>query len=337
MLEAAHLVIEAVKANDTAAARAVGVDLDDVSALRFVRIADIRARGNATAVDLDNVRATGGIDISGVDVDSGAAPERPSRARRSPRRRASTSTTSTSAATSRSRSSRARVIRARDISTTSRICLAFYRRRFVTREDELAIISSHVDRAAPGYVLVEAPGGFGKSALLAQLVDRVGDATRPGPRPAMACFFIRADGARNTAVAFLQAINAQLLDALGADGGTPPGVTELRAQLSELWAAASERATIERPLLLIVDGLDEMAAEAIAIADLLPTALGAHVHVVVSSRTKPDPRDAVPPEHPLQRAHVLELRSRSASRRSGASSSATTSIRRERARSASSP
>ena len=90
-------------------------------------------------------------------------------------------------------------------------------------------------------------------------------------------------------------------------GGTPPGVTELRGQLSELWAAACESATLERPLLLIVDGLDEMAAEDIAIADLMPTALGAHVHVVVSSRTEPDPRDAVPPEHPLRRADVLEL------------------------------
>ncbi|WP_028064814.1 NACHT domain-containing protein [Solirubrobacter soli] len=156
-------------------------------------------------------------------------------------------------------------------------------------------------------MLVEARGGFGKSALLAQLVDRLGAADRPGPRPTMACFFIRADGARNTAVAFLQAINAQLLDALGAQGGTPPGVIELRAQASELWAAAVARATIERPLLLIVDGLDEMAAEEIAIADLLPTALGPHVHVVVSSRTEPDPRGAVPPEHPLQRAAVLEL------------------------------
>ncbi|WP_053226717.1 hypothetical protein [Solirubrobacter soli] len=76
VLEAAQRVIDEVRANDAAAAKAVGVDLDEVHAA-FIRIADIKARGNATAVDLDHVTTTGGIDISGVDVDSGASPERP--------------------------------------------------------------------------------------------------------------------------------------------------------------------------------------------------------------------------------------------------------------------
>ena len=68
VLKAAQLLIDEVKASDAAAARAVGVDLDDVSAA-FVRIADVKARGDAVGVDLDNVTTTGGIDISGVDAD----------------------------------------------------------------------------------------------------------------------------------------------------------------------------------------------------------------------------------------------------------------------------
>jgi hypothetical protein len=156
-------------------------------------------------------------------------------------------------------------------------------------------------------VLVEAPGGYGKSALMAQLVDRVRDGRWPGPEPALACFFIRADGARNTAVAFLQALNAQLLDELGLPGGTPPGVTELQGQLSELWAQARERATPARPVLVVVDGLDEMADEEVTIADVLPSALGDHVHVVASSRVEPDARETVAREHPLRSAQTLAM------------------------------
>lgn len=156
-------------------------------------------------------------------------------------------------------------------------------------------------------MLVEAPGGYGKSALMAQLVDRVRDGRWPGPEPALACFFIRADGARNTAVAFLQALNAQLLDELGLPGGTPPGVTELQGQLSELWAQARERATPARPLLVVVDGLDEMADEDVTIADVLPSALADHVHVVASSRVEPDARESVAREHPLRSARTLAM------------------------------
>jgi tetratricopeptide (TPR) repeat protein len=156
-------------------------------------------------------------------------------------------------------------------------------------------------------VLVKAPGGFGKSALCAQIVDRVLDGRWPSPAPALACFFIRADGARNTTVAFLQAVNAQLLDHLSLPGGTPPGLTELQGQLSELWSEAVERATADRPLLLLVDGLDEMAPEDVNIADALPGGLADHVHVIVSSRVAPDARELVLREHPLRRAEPVDL------------------------------
>jgi tetratricopeptide (TPR) repeat protein len=185
--------------------------------------------------------------------------------------------------------------------------LGFLRERYVGRELELARIDEFLAQPAGRYLLVQAPGGFGKSVLVGQLVDRAFAGQLPG-RSALVCCFLRADGARNTTVAFLQAVNAQLLGLLDLPGGTPPGVVELRALFSELWSEATRRVTAERPLLLVVDGLDEMADGDVTVADVLPSALGDHIHVVVSSRPEPDPRQAVGREHPLRTAAVLDLR-----------------------------
>ena len=78
-------------------------------------------------------------------------------------------------------------------------------------------IASFVTETPSGYLLVQAPGGFGKSALLGQLVDRVlGQHWLAAP--AFVCCFVRADGARNTTVSLLQSVNAQLLGHLGLAG-----------------------------------------------------------------------------------------------------------------------
>ncbi len=184
--------------------------------------------------------------------------------------------------------------------------LAFYRERYVGREGELERIASFVTETPSGYLLVQAPGGFGKSALLGQLVDRV-LGQHWLVRPVLVCCFVRADGARNTTVSFLQSVNAQLLGHLGLAGGTPPGVTELRGQFSELWSEAIRRVSATDPLLLVVDGLDEMEDGPVSIADVLPSSLADHVHVVISSRLEPDARHAVTRDHPLRSAEVLDL------------------------------
>lgn len=70
VLAAAQHVVDTVRQHDAESARAVGIDLDDVVA-GFIRISGIDVRGAATGVDLDRVRAGGGIVIENVHVDGG--------------------------------------------------------------------------------------------------------------------------------------------------------------------------------------------------------------------------------------------------------------------------
>jgi hypothetical protein len=185
-------------------------------------------------------------------------------------------------------------------------------RRFVDRKPELKRLVEFAAGETPGYLIVWAEGGLGKSSLLAELVDRRRRGDWPTAPPSLVYFFT-GTGTRDTAVGvlqavkFLQAVNGQLLGLLDVEGGTPSTIDELRPQFSQLWAEAAATASAENPLLLVVDGLDEMATGPADVLDVLPTFLPDYVHVVVSSRPNPDPRDAVAREHPLRRAEPLVL------------------------------
>ena len=144
---------------------------------------------------------------------------------------------------------------------------------------------------------------MGKSSLLVKLLLRQEQSANPA---SVITFFIRDPGWRRPEE-FLTSVNAQLLESLGRHGGTPSDLLSLRMQFSELWADALSAATAERPLLLVVDALDEMTRGETTIGDLLPTSLAPHVHVIVSSRPRPDPRAAVPDGHPLRDAPVMQL------------------------------
>lgn len=74
--EAAQRVVTAVREHDAAAARAVGVDLDDVAA-QLIRISNVSVRGNATGVELSRVEAQGSIVIEGIRVEEGDNRARP--------------------------------------------------------------------------------------------------------------------------------------------------------------------------------------------------------------------------------------------------------------------
>jgi hypothetical protein len=98
--------------------------------------------------------------------------------------------------------------------------IAFYIEVFVGREAEFRRIESFAAQLEPGYLLVEAPPGYGKSALVAQLVRRCeARKWQAGPAPNLVYFFVREEGGRHTPEAFCSAVNSQLLDLLGEPGG----------------------------------------------------------------------------------------------------------------------
>jgi hypothetical protein len=184
----------------------------------------------------------------------------------------------------------------------------FYTQTFVGREDERERLASFAGQESPGYLLVEAPPGYGKSALMAHLVQRHESGQwGEGPMPELICFFVRQEGGWNTPVAFLQAINSQLLDLLRRPGGVPADLSALQGQFSELWSQALDAVSGDKPLLVLVDGLDEMASGEVTIAHLLPANLTPYVHVVVFSRPNPEPLGQVDLTHPFKKAGVLRL------------------------------
>lgn len=182
-----------------------------------------------------------------------------------------------------------------------------YTQVFVGRELDITVLETFAASPDPGYLLIEAPAGFGKTALVANLVQRARLGEWRQPVPALVYFFVRQEGGHNTPVFFLQRINTQLLDLLKLNGGVPPDLDSLSAQFSQLWAAALQRASATHPLLLLIDGLDEIASGAMTIAKLLPSTLRPYVHVIVSSRPNPEPLEQVASDHPFRTAQVRAL------------------------------
>ena len=187
--------------------------------------------------------------------------------------------------------------------------LAFYRRIFAGRAWELTRIAQFVAEKDPGYLLVTGLPGYGKSALVAEVVGRAWDQIATGDPHAVDViyYFIREGEGYDTVEGFLTAVVPQLIAALCVPEETEADAPALRRQFTRLWQAASARAHRGRALVLIVDGLDESAAESPGIPTLLPANLGDNVHVVVTSRPSPNPLTLVAPEHPLRRAAVLAL------------------------------
>jgi hypothetical protein len=185
--------------------------------------------------------------------------------------------------------------------------LDLYGEPFVGRVAELGQLADFAVSQAGGYLLLEAPAGYGKSALMANLILRHEKGGWPLPQAQLLYFFIREEGYKNTASAFYEALNAQLLSLLGLEGGVPNDQRELRKQFSQLWVEATQQAHEEYPLLLLLDGLDESATGSDSVVAELPTGLGDYVHIIVTSRPNPDPLAQVSPEHPFQRAQTLRL------------------------------
>ncbi len=187
--------------------------------------------------------------------------------------------------------------------------LDFYDRAFVGQKETIQRVADFAAQQEPGYLLIEAPAGHGKSALLAHLIAQHQRGTWVhAVRPTLLYFFIRQSYYQHTAIRFLQAINAQMLNQLRIEGGVPADLDDLRAQFSELWKGTVTKASKEQPLLVLIDGLDESSeTDDITIAATLPALLADYVHIVVTSRPNPEPQQQVGSTHPFRWANRLSL------------------------------
>ncbi len=159
------------------------------------------------------------------------------------------------------------------------------------RERELAEIVAFATGTG-GYRWLVGGAYAGKTALLYEAVT----AGLPHGVDVVYYFLSRrasdADSSR-----FLAAVVPQLAYLCGLD----PPVAD-RDQFYVLWGRAAERAAeTGRPLLLVVDGLDEdiRPAGLPSVASLLPTLVEGRAHVLVSSRPYPELPVDVPDGHPL--------------------------------------
>jgi hypothetical protein len=151
-------------------------------------------------------------------------------------------------------------------------------RFFVGRDDLLGRIRDYLTAAEPFPLVVEGEGGTGKSALLAEALRRAQDSTKAQ----LVYRFVGATPGSSDGRALLQGICRELARRYGADESEVP--TDYQ-ELSADFRRRLELATAERPLVLFVDSLDQLAAShgARRLA-WLPERLPEHVRLVVSTR-----------------------------------------------------
>jgi hypothetical protein len=169
------------------------------------------------------------------------------------------------------------------------------------REHELGHLFrfAHARSHGSGYLWVVAPKWWGKTALVAQFVHT--------PPADVDVYFITPRGDASSE-RFALVVNDQLARLLGH---VPSADTGDLDSFRMRWARAAERAAAHRrPLVLVVDGLDDdtsVAREMASIAAVLPRETSDWAHVVVTSRRDPSLPADVDPAHPLYDAEIVGL------------------------------
>jgi Trypsin-like peptidase domain/WD domain, G-beta repeat len=167
------------------------------------------------------------------------------------------------------------------------------------RQRELAEIATFAT-GEDGYRWLVGGAYAGKSALMYEAVT-VGLPDEVD----VVCYFLSRRASDASSERFLAAVVPQLAYLCGIE---PPATT--RDEFLRLWRKAVEQAVRDRRyLLLAVDGLDEdlLPPGAPSVASLLPTLVGEHAHVLVTSRPRPElPRD-VEGGHPLSHVEPVRL------------------------------
>jgi Trypsin-like peptidase domain/WD domain, G-beta repeat len=169
----------------------------------------------------------------------------------------------------------------------------------VGRQGELAELACFV-AGTDGYRWLAGDAWTGKTSLLAEAVAVMGDQCD------VVCYFLSRREAEADSSKFLAAVVPQLAYLLEE----APPVADPH-QYRALWQRAARRAEAEdRPLLLVVDGLDEdlHPPRLPSVATLLPPGAGGRIHVLVSSRPHLDLRRDLPPGHALTQTEPVTIR-----------------------------
>jgi hypothetical protein len=167
------------------------------------------------------------------------------------------------------------------------------------RERELAEIAAFAT-GPPGYRWLVGGAYAGKTALLYEAVT----AGLPDEVDVV-CYFLSRRASDADSSLFLAAVVPQLAYLCGLDSPAAADAHQFRA----LWERATARAAeVGRPLLLVVDGLDEdMRPTGLpSVASLLPEVEG-RTHALVASRPHPELPNDVALGHPLTMTDVVAL------------------------------
>jgi transcriptional regulator with XRE-family HTH domain len=150
-------------------------------------------------------------------------------------------------------------------------------RQFFGREDQIAELDQFVRENERGVVVVTAPGGFGKSALLANWGLRL---KARGGRIARHFF----NGTMHRTVEIADALKGLVFQLAALRDAELFALPDERAKLEDMLNTdLCKDATASTPLVVVLDGLDEAAQLVEAIT---PAKLGKHVYIVVSGRAE---------------------------------------------------
>jgi WD40 repeat protein len=151
---------------------------------------------------------------------------------------------------------------------------------FVGRAAPLAAIANYLGAPATSPLVVAGPGGSGKSTLLARVAEQARSAHPP------ALVLTRYIGVTPGTASLRTLLDGLCADLAAAYGHELEPVRE-DFEHAQAFRAALGWATAERPVILVVDALDQLGPPPVPL-DWLPEALPPHVHFIVSTLDESD-------------------------------------------------
>ncbi len=149
-------------------------------------------------------------------------------------------------------------------------------RHFVGRAEPLAAIARYLEGGEARPLAIVGEPGSGKSALMARAIE---EAQEAHPDAFVASRFIGATPASSDGRAFLDSLCLQVTREYGGDASSiPSDYNDLAVELGK----RLELASTERPLIVVLDALDQLSGAARGLS-WLPAVLPANVRLVVST------------------------------------------------------